>query len=121
MLNQKEYEILNHIIKTIYGGKSSAGMRRRALSDLKKLIHFRFSVFSLGILRNKKVYLTDSIVNSDFEKDFEDEFLYLSETQLRCPITHPGFFRYRSPLCIKIPRLLTMNSGKSPLIIKTIC
>lgn len=81
MLNQKEYEILNHIIKTIYRSKSSAGMRRQVLSDLKKLIHFRFSVFSLGILRNKKVYLTDSIVNSDFEKDFEDEFLYLSETQ----------------------------------------
>ena len=81
MLNQKEYEILNRMIKNIYHIKGSGRMRQEVLLDLKKLIGFRFSVFSLGILKNKRVYLTDSIVNSDFEKDFEDEFLSLSETQ----------------------------------------
>lgn len=81
MLEKKEYEVLNTIIKTIYQSKNSEGMRRQVLNDLKKLIPFQFSVFSLGVLKNKKVYLVDSVLVSDFERSFEERFLYLSETR----------------------------------------
>ena len=81
MLEQKEYDILNGIIKTVYQTTNSQAMRRQVLMDLKKLTGCKFSVFSLGLLRNKIVYLTDSVIVSDFEKEFEDSFIYLSETK----------------------------------------
>lgn len=81
MLKKQEYEILNRIIKIIYQSKTSEGMRHQVLINLKELIRFQFSVFSLGVLKNKSVYLADSTIVSDFERKFEERFLYLSETK----------------------------------------
>lgn len=81
MLEQKEYDVLNNIIKNVYQTGNSQTMRLQVLEDLKVLTGCKFSVFSLGLLKNKVLYLTDSVIYSDFEKDFEDRFIYLSETQ----------------------------------------
>lgn len=81
MLKAEEQYILNRIIKHIYTIKTPRMMRETFLKDLKKLIPFKFSAFSLGVKKNKSVYLVDSVVFSDFEKAFEENFLYLSETR----------------------------------------
>lgn len=79
-LTEREVDILNHIIRLIYQVKNSETMRKQVLTELKKLIVFKFSVFSLGVLRNKTVYLVDCVTVSDFEKSFEEQFVYLSES-----------------------------------------
>lgn len=81
MLQKKEYDVLNGIIKDVYQIKNSNTMREKVLRGLKNLIDFKFSVFSLGLRRNKVSYLVDSVVVSDFEKAFEDRFINLSESQ----------------------------------------
>lgn len=77
MLNEKEYEILNSIIRDIYKTKSSEKMRREVLTKLKTIIDFKFSAFSLVAGK----YLADSIIVSDFEEAFEEEFIRRSESQ----------------------------------------
>lgn len=81
MLKDNNYKILNNIIKEIYRTKNSATMRKKLLEDLKKIISFKLGVFSLGVRKNRMIYLVDSVVLSDFEREFEDKFLYLSETK----------------------------------------
>lgn len=80
MLDKKEYEILNKTIKDIYRIKTSREMRRTVLKDLKGIIPFKMAVFSLGVRKNKNLYPVDCVVVSDFEKNFEDQFIYLSES-----------------------------------------
>lgn len=81
MLSADKHEILNNIIKDIYGIKNSAAMRQKLLRELKKIVDFKFGIFSLGAMKNRNVYLVDSVTVSDFERSFEEEFLYLSETK----------------------------------------
>ena len=81
MLNDKEYITLNTIIKDIYKIKSSERMRHAVLTKLKTIIDFKFSAFSLGTIKSKKVFLVDTIIVSDFEEAFEKEFIGQSEAQ----------------------------------------
>lgn len=80
MLDRREYDIVNQIIKDIYRLKDSRHMRRTVLETLRTILKYDMAVFSLGKRKRKDSILVDCVVVSDFDKSVEDEFIYLSET-----------------------------------------
>ena len=81
MLTEGELKIVNRLIRKIYTVDNSRLMRREVLAELKKVIHFKVSAFSLGSIKNSRVYLVDPVISSDFDKSLEVEFFNQNETR----------------------------------------
>lgn len=76
MLTQKEWEQINQITSRIYMQDTSRKLRTVFLQELKQLVHFSFSDFSMSLLRHTNSYiLTDPVIVSNYDKYFEDDFI----------------------------------------------
>jgi DNA-binding CsgD family transcriptional regulator len=76
MLIQTEWEQLNKIVEGIYSIKDLTLMRKTFLRELRSVIPFDFSDFELGMTgRLRTPNLVDAVVESSYDKDFEEKFI----------------------------------------------
>ena len=81
MLNQAQWERVNDIIASIHSTKNTTAMRTAFLQKLMGVIHFDFSDFNIGKMRNAaNPCLVDPVVVSKFDRKFEEEFTYQYES-----------------------------------------
>ncbi|MDR0885051.1 MAG: LuxR C-terminal-related transcriptional regulator [Clostridiales Family XIII bacterium] len=76
MLEQKDWEQLNKIVNTIFSTQDITLMRKKVLHELSVLIPSDLSNFKLAKMgRNRTPRLVDAIVQSNYSKQFETEFI----------------------------------------------
>lgn len=80
MLTQKEWEKINLTVNELFKETASDKLRLHFLQNIKELISFSFSDFSISSPRGKNTYtLTDPVVLSCYDNFFESKFLSLYE------------------------------------------